>query len=84
MKLNEMSGDNRQITDPEEWYQEILIPSGLFERAYTLFPDYNSSQSIDASDWIIRQIEQTFFKPGDPVWENMRDEVYDKVVAGLT
>jgi len=83
MKLNEMSG-NPQITDPEEWYQEILLPSGIMNQACEIFPDYNSSQSLDASDWIVSQIERKFFKPGDPVWENMRDEVHDQIVAGLT
>lgn len=74
----------RQITDPEEFYQEVLIPSGLFEEVYELFPDYNRSQSMQAADWIITQIEDAIFEDGDPNWANMRDEVYDKVVAGLT
>lgn len=72
------------ITDPEEFYQEIVVPSGLFEQARELFPRYNNRQSLDASDWIITQIEDAVFEPGDPKWEAMRDEVYDMVVAGLT
>ena len=67
----------RFITDPEEFYEEIIIPSGLFEEAYELFPNYNSSQSVDASEWMIQQIEDTLFDEGDPNWANMRDEVYD-------
>jgi len=74
----------QRITDPEEFYQEVVVPSGLFEQAYELFPDYNRGQSLDASDWIITQIEDAVFEPGDPHWENMRDEIYDMVVAGLT
>lgn len=74
----------QQVVDPEEFYQEVVVPSGLFEQAYELFPGYNSRQSIDASDWIITQIENAIFEPGDPQWEIMRDEIYDKVVAGLT
>lgn len=72
------------ITDPEEFYQEVVVPSGLFEQAYELFPGYNNRQSLQASDWIITQIEDSIFEPGDPNWEAMRDEVYDMVVAGLT
>jgi hypothetical protein len=83
MKLEEMVG-KLVITDPEEFYQEVIVPSGLFERAYSIFPDYNRRESIQASEWIINQIENNFFKPGDPQWEAMRDEVYDKVIAGLT
>jgi hypothetical protein len=73
-----------QPVDPEEFYQEVVVPSGLFEQAYELFPGYNSWQSIDASAWIISQIEDTLFEPNDPQWAAMRDEVYDMVVAGLT
>lgn len=74
----------QQITDPEEFYQDVVIPSGLFEEAYELFPLYNSSQSIQASDWIITQLEDALFEDDDPNWANMRDDVYDKVIAGLT
>ena len=29
----------RKITDAEEFYQEVIIPSGLFEEVYELYPD---------------------------------------------
>jgi hypothetical protein len=74
----------QQTTDPEEFYQEVVVPSGLFEQAYELFPNYNNRQSLQASDWIITQIEDAVFEQGDPKWEAMRDEVYDMIVAGLT
>jgi hypothetical protein len=74
----------KKITDPEDFYQEILLPSGLFEQAYELFPRYNGPQSIDASDWIMTSLEDGLDLENDPNWAAMRDEVYDKVVAGLT
>ena len=74
----------QEITDPEDFYQEIVIPSGLFEEAYELFPRYNGPQSINASEWIMTSLEDGLDLEGNPEWEAMRDEVYDKVVAGLT
>lgn len=74
----------RKITDAEEFYQEVIIPSGLFEEVYELYPDYNRSQSDAAADWILRQIEDAIFEEGDPNWENMKGDLYDKILAGLT
>ena len=89
MRLREMADDSlnpilagRTITDPEEFYQNALLQSDLFDRACKLYPDYNGSQSLDAADWIVDQIESVL--GGNANWENMRDEVYDKIVAGLT
>jgi hypothetical protein len=69
---------------PEEFYQEIVVPSGLFEEARELFPYYNSRQSIDASEYIMDHIEQGLDMENDPRWPNWRDEIYDMVIAGLT
>jgi hypothetical protein len=74
----------KKITDPEDFYQEIVVPSGLFEEVHRLFPRYNSSQSLQASDWIITSLEDGLDLANDPNWADMRDDVYDKVVAGLT
>jgi hypothetical protein len=98
MKLKEMAGGSAldrvqrraaellssDVPDPEEFYQDVVIPSGVFEQAYGLFPKYNNRQSLDASDWIMRQIEDGLDLESNPRWEAIRDEVYDKVVAGLT
>jgi hypothetical protein len=81
MKLNEMNGGS--FTDPEEFYQEVVVSSGLFEKARQRFPGYNNTQSIDAAEWMMDEIE-CMFSPGDVNWANMRDEVYDKIIAGLT
>ncbi len=74
----------KKITDPEEFYQEVVVPSGLFEEARQLFPRYNGPQSLQASDWIMTSLEDGLDLDNDQNWEAMRDEVYDKVVAGLT
>jgi NTP pyrophosphatase (non-canonical NTP hydrolase) len=97
MKLNKMttaSGNQidraRQILaskpniTADEFYQEIVLESGLFEEAYELFPFYNSRQSMDASAYIMDQIEQGLDLENGPRWPDLRDEVYDMVVAGLT
>jgi len=94
MRLNEMSGNqidrarallaSRPNMTAEEFYQEIVLESGLFEEAYELFPLYNSRQSIDASEYIMNHIEQGLDMENDPRWPDWRDEVYDMVVAGLT
>jgi hypothetical protein len=95
MRLSQMNGGNqidraRQFIaehpdmTPEQFYQEVLLSLGLFEEAYELFPYYNSKQSLDASDWIMTQVEDNLFEEGDPLWATLRDEVYDMVVAGLT
>lgn len=84
MNLNELRQQAKQITDPEEFYQEVVLAAGLFEQAYELFPRYNGPQSIDASEWIMTSLEDGLDLELDPNWANMRDEIYDKVVAGLT
>lgn len=94
MKMNEMSGSQmdrarallaaKPSITADEFYQEIVLESGLFEEAYELFPFYNSRQSIDASQYIMDQIEQGLDLENDPRWPDLRDEVYDMVVAGLT
>jgi hypothetical protein len=84
MKLEDMNTDKRPITDPEEFYQEVVVPSGLFEQARELFPRYNNRQSLQASDWIMTSLEDGRDLANDPNWAEIRDEVYDMVVAGLT
>jgi hypothetical protein len=100
MKLNEMNSEfrpaigtakayidavleDRQFTDPEDFYQDAVVASGLFDEATQLFPGYNNTQSTDAAEWMMDQIEDLFV-PGDANWASMRDEVYDKIMAGLT
>jgi hypothetical protein len=68
--------------DPEEFYQNVVVTSGLFEEAHELFPKYNSTQSTIAADWILMRLVDTF--GDDPRWGTLSDDVYDKIVAGLT
>lgn len=70
--------------DPYEFYQEIIIPSGLFDQAIDIFPGYNSDQSLDAADWMITQIENSVFSPDDPIWESIIDDIYEYIINGLT
>ena len=94
MRLNEMTGNrldrlqaiwtSKPNMTAEEFYQEIVLESGLFEEAYELFPLYNSCQSSDASAYIMDHIEQGLDLESDLRWYDLRDEVYDMVVAGLT
>jgi len=66
----------------EEFYQDVVVTSGLFEEARELFPKYNTTQSAIAADWILTRLFDTF--GDDPKWEAISDEIYDKIVAGLT
>ena len=34
--------------DPEEFYQDVVVTSGLFEEARELFPRYNTTKSAIA------------------------------------
>jgi hypothetical protein len=69
---------------PEEFYDEIVVPSGLFEKAGELFPYYNSTQCVEATEYIIDHIEQNFGLANNPIWLDRRDDIYEMIVAGLT
>lgn len=77
-----MTAEKQIPTDAEQFYQEIVLPAGLFEQVYEHYPHYNGWQCCQAADWIVCQLDDKY--KNDPVWEAIRDDVYDKIVAGLT
>jgi hypothetical protein len=75
------------ITDPQEFYDEIVVPSGFFEKAREIFPDYNNRQSDAAACWIVYMVEESIDVDADLKWSNlvsMRDDIFEMIIAGLT
>ena len=70
------------LADAETFYQENVVPSGLFEQVYEHYPHYNTWQSCEATDWIMSQLDDKYEDATG--WEDIRGEICDKVLAGLT
>ena len=72
-------------TDAEAVYQLMVASTGFFKQAYDRFPDHNGDQAGDAADLIMDETEHWFsvtFPAAD--FELIRDEIYEKIHAGLT
>lgn len=75
------------ITDPQEFYDEVVVPSGFCEQAREIFPGYNNRQADDAACWIVYKVEESIDVDSDPKWSNlisMRDDIFEMIIAGLT
>lgn len=72
-------------TDSEAIYQHMLEATPFFQQAYDRFPNHNTDQADDAADHIISMAEAWFAEefPGAD-FELIRDDLYEKIYAGLT
>jgi len=75
----------------DDVYQDFLRGSGsrVWDEAYERYPEYNDGgmDTENAAEFILEAMEKDFLrknKNGQRMWDFIRDEIYEDVVAGLT
>ena len=73
--------------EAQKLYEEALEEHPEFwEESTTLYPDYNSSQAQEATDYILNKFTEAYaeFYPNIETWEMVKQFLNSKVFAGLT
>ena len=79
--------DSALEVEAEKLYQEALEDHEEFwTEAYEKYPESNSSQAQEATDFILVKFEEAYkeFYPNDETWEMVKQFLNSKVHSGLT
>jgi hypothetical protein len=69
-------------SDAEKIYYKSLRKR-YWKDVYRIFPDFNGDEAEDAADWLIDRIQMDFEEYED-TWDEIQEELYEMIYAGLT